>query len=64
MLEWNSDTFPPALIAEAIVEPDLTLEQVQEIYDDPDWSAAELGALLTTAQNAQFHASVIDLGKG
>ncbi len=63
-LEWNSDTFPPSLIHAAMVEPDFTEDQIMEIYNDPDWSAAELGALFSTAQSAQFHASVIDLGKG
>ena len=63
-LEWDPDEFPPRLVAAAIVEPEMTLEQVFEIYNDPAWSPAELGALFGTAQNAQFHVSVLDLGKG
>jgi len=63
-LDWDPDEFPPRLVAAAMVEPEMTLEQVFEIYNDPNWSPAELGALFSTAQNAQFHVSVLDLGKG
>jgi hypothetical protein len=63
-LEWDPDQFPPKLIAASMAEPDFTEEQILEIWNDPDWSPAELGALFSTAQQVQFYASVIDLGKG
>jgi hypothetical protein len=63
-MDWDPDEFPPRLVAAAMVEPEMNLEQVFEIYNDPNWSPAELGALFSTAQNAQFHVSVLDLGKG
>lgn len=63
-LMWDPDEFPPALIAASLVEPDLSAEQVMEIYNSEDWSPAELGVLFNTAQAAQSHASVVELGKG
>ncbi len=46
---WNLDTFPPALIAASCVEPEMTLEEATEIWEDPDWSGNELTRLFSTA---------------
>lgn len=63
-LDWNPDTFPPALVAATLVEPDLTEEQVNEIFTSDDWSAAELSTLYQTAQEAQMVNTLIStLGK-
>ena len=44
-LSFNPDTFPPALVAESCVEPEMSLEDAQEIFSDPDWNGAELQRL-------------------
>lgn len=40
-LEWNPDTFPPALVAACLVEPALTEEQVADLWASEDWNQAE-----------------------
>lgn len=50
-LRWNPETFPPALIAAASVEPKLTLDQAEELCDS--WNEAEFEAVYLTALAAQ-----------
>jgi anion-transporting ArsA/GET3 family ATPase len=40
-LPYNSDTYPPALIAAACIEPTFTLEQAQELWTSENWSQGE-----------------------
>jgi hypothetical protein len=52
-LQWNPDTFPPALIAACLVEPDdLSDEDVESMFTDDAWNQAELGALFDAALRA------------
>lgn len=60
---WNTDTFPPAIIAAAIVEPELTEEQVYEIWESEDWSHAEVASLYLAALDVNQSRTVVDLGK-
>lgn len=39
---WDSEKFPPALIAASCLEPSLTREQAQQLWESPDWSRGEL----------------------
>ncbi len=39
---WNSDTFPPSLIAACAVEPEISEEAAKEIFASEDWSRGEL----------------------
>ena len=39
---WNTDTFPPALIAAASLEPVISVEDAVKIWESPDWSRGEL----------------------
>lgn len=48
-LRWNTDTFPPALIAASCVEPAMTVQQAQAMWDDPDWDAPALADLFNGA---------------
>jgi len=57
---WNSDTFPQALIAASCVEPVMSLEQVQELFDE--WNTAESGALFNAAYAVNMSRRVPDLG--
>lgn len=39
---FNPETFPAALISASCVEPEISIEQAQGMFDDPSWNAAEL----------------------
>ena len=60
---WNEDTFPPALMSEAIVEPELSEEDIFEIWESPDWSHAEVASLFLAALEVNQSRSVVELGK-
>lgn len=44
-LNFNPDTFPPALVAASCIEPEMSLEEAEAIFADPDWNGAELQRL-------------------
>lgn len=50
-LSWNPDTFPPALIAQSLVEPEMTLEQATELWEE--WSDAEAGTIFDLCLRTQ-----------
>lgn len=64
VLDWNPDTFPPALLAACAVEPELTPEQAQELWESDEWSEGELNSLLEAALNANTQVRSINWGKG
>lgn len=45
--DWNADTFPPALLAACLVQPEFTLEQATEIWDE--WETEEASRLFLAA---------------
>ena len=50
-LSWNPETFPPALMSQCMVEPELTLEQAARIW--AEWSDAQSGILFDLCQRVQ-----------
>lgn len=60
---WNPDTFMPGLIAKAIVEPELTEEDVFDLWESPEWNQAELLSLFFAALQVNQSRKVVDLGK-
>lgn len=57
---YNPDTFNPALIAACLVEPQLSAEEVLEIWEGGDWSRGELSDLtmaVLTVNNGRFDVS-------
>lgn len=50
-LSWNPETFPPALMAQCMVEPELDLEQADRIWTE--WSDAQAGVLFDLCQRTQ-----------
>lgn len=62
-LGWNPETFPPTLIAAALVEPEMTEEEVFEIWESDDWNQAELVTLFMAAMAVNAERRVVDLGK-
>lgn len=63
-LNFNSETFPPAVVAASLDEPKLTVEEVAAIWDSPDWNQAELGILFAAALEVNNSRHTLDLGKG
>lgn len=62
-LAWNHDTLPPALVAACLVEPQLSYEDVLDLWCSPDWNQAELAVLLNTAIEVNGSRRTVDLGK-
>lgn len=62
--DYNPDTFPKALVAASLVDPILTYEDVEEMWDDPAWTGPELSTLWVAALGVNGQARVVDLGKG
>jgi hypothetical protein len=42
---YNTDTFPPALLAKSLCEPKITDEEATEIWNSEQWSRGELSEL-------------------
>lgn len=61
---WNVDTFPPTLIAAAVVSPEMTEEEAFEMWDDDDWNQAELVSLFLAALAVNQQRKIVELGKG
>lgn len=51
-LDYNWDTFPPVAIAAAAAQPEMTVEQAQQLWDSPDWNEAECARLFEMAMEA------------
>jgi len=47
ILEYNIETFPPALMAASAVDPEMTVEEAEEIFNE--WSSGDAEILFTTA---------------
>lgn len=61
-LNWNPNTFPVALVAAAIIHPQMDEAEVQEMWDDPEWGGGELQQLFWTALAAQQKSRVLQMG--
>lgn len=61
---FNTDTFPPALISAASFDPEISLEDAEEIFSSPDWNNAELLKLYFAAEQANTESADIPLSKG
>lgn len=47
--DWNPDTFPPALIAACAVDPEFTVEQAQQLWDE--WETSDSTKLFLACFN-------------
>lgn len=59
---YNIETFAPALIAASCVDPELTPEQVEELWDE--WNSTELAELWMAALAVNTQRRVVHLGNG
>jgi len=50
--QFNSDTFPPALIAAAAIDPKISIDQAELIFNGGEWNAAELLRMFYAALEA------------
>ncbi|MDQ1504880.1 MAG: hypothetical protein QOD57_2607 [Actinomycetota bacterium] len=62
-LNYNAYTFPPAVVAASLEEPKMTLAEVAELWESPDWNLAELSALFSAAVEVNSRRVTLDLGK-
>lgn len=60
---WNPDTFMPALMAAAIVSPNISEEEMTEMWESEDWNLAELMSMFLAALAVNQTRKVVDLGK-
>jgi hypothetical protein len=62
--KWNEDTFPQALVAACSFDPELTVEDVEQLFKAEQMNGAETGALFYAAFDASRSRRVPQLGKG
>lgn len=69
--EWNTDTFPPAVISAACVgvttpngnQPGLSVEEARQLWASRAWNQAERGELFNAALGATVTRTRVDLPK-
>lgn len=61
-LQWSPQSFPTALMAASIVHPQLSEEEVVEMWEGDNWSGNELQTLFFAALAAQQKSRVVQLG--
>lgn len=62
-IAWNPDTFPPALVALCLQDPDLSEAEVFAIWNNDNWNQAELNALVQAAVEVNGTRRTVELGK-
>lgn len=60
---FNTDTFPPVVIFRSMIEPEMTQEEVNALYDDPAWNGPEVMELFAAALAVNSTRRVVELGK-
>ncbi len=60
----NPDTFPPALVSAAAVDPEISIEEAIEIFGDSSWNGKELQKLFFGALEVNTETGDIPLSKG
>lgn len=63
-LTWNSETFPPALVFNCLVEPKLEEHEVKDLWESDDWAGSEIIALFYAALEVNTNRRTLELGKG
>jgi len=48
---FNIDTFAPSLISKVCLEPEMSFEDVKDLWNSPDWNRGELMHLFGEAMN-------------
>jgi hypothetical protein len=58
--EYNTDTFPAALIAASCIQPEMTSEQVESLVEEHGWNAGEFQHLFTLALQVNTQRRAVD----
>lgn len=61
--DFNTDTFPPALVAASCVEPEITLKEANTIFASDQWNGAELRELFFGALGVNTETGDIPLSR-
>lgn len=61
---YDAKKFAPALISASLLEPQLTVDQVEELMADDAWNGAEIIQLWQAANEVNTTRRVVELGKG
>jgi len=61
--DFNPETFPPVLVAESCVDPEISLEQAIVMFGSEDWNGAELRALFFGALEVNTETGDIPLSR-
>jgi hypothetical protein len=62
-LNFNPETFPPAVVAACLEEPRLSVDEVTEMWESAEWNQAELAELFSAAVDVNSRRETLDLGK-
>lgn len=62
--DFDLSTFAPALVAASMIEPDLTGDEITEMWASPEWAYGDLMVLFATANALCGSSNVVALGKG
>jgi hypothetical protein len=62
-LGWDLDEFPKELISACCMDPELTPEDVKQMFDDELFSSAEMSELFNAAVQVNLRSNVVNLGK-
>lgn len=60
--QWNTDTFPPALVAACMIEPTISIAEATELLDN--WNIEESTRLFMACETVCQQGRSADLGKG
>jgi hypothetical protein len=58
-LQFNIDTFPIAIITACCIDPDLTEDDVKQLWDSDEWNSAELTSLFNAALSVNQQRRVV-----
>ena len=61
--EFNDKTFPPALVSEACVDPEMSIEDAVDIFSSPEWNGAELRRIFFAALEVNTETGDIPLSR-
>lgn len=61
---WNEDSFPPALLAACMDDPDMAEDDTKVMWNDPKWSPGELWDMFFACRMLCEGRQVPQLGKG
>jgi hypothetical protein len=62
--KWDPDTFPPAIIAASSYDPELSVAEALDLWEDKNWSPAELLKIFECALSCYWEVDEIPFAAG